>query len=118
MKPDRTLRLNSLLKEVIADVIQREVKNPRVHELLTVQRVAVARDLKHAKVYVTVMGSEEERTRTLKALTSASGFIAIAASKKVVMRYFPALTFVLDDTLDKELRIEALLDRVAKETPS
>lgn len=117
MKPDRTIRLNSLLKQVIAEVLMRKVKNPYIHELTTITRVSISRDLKTAKVYVSVIGTKEHLAQTLQALRSASGFIAITASKKVVMRYFPALDFVSDDSLDEEIRIESLLDKVAKDLP-
>lgn len=115
MVKKRTDRLNSLLKEVISDVIRKEVKNPHVNELITVTRVDITKDLHYAKVYVSVIGSESDKHETLAALNSAAGFIAVNASKKVVMRYFPALTFKLDDSLDKQMRIEELLHKISDE---
>lgn len=111
----RTDRLNSLLKEVISDVIRRDVRNPHVNALLTVTRVDITKDLHYAKVYVSVIGSETEKQETLNALNSAKGFIAVNASKKVVMRYFPELTFKLDDSVDKHMRIENLLGKITEE---
>lgn len=108
----RTDRLNSLLKEVISEVIRRDVRNPHVNSLITVTRVDIAKDLHYAKVYISVIGTPEERTKTIDALQSAAGFIAVNASKKVVMRYFPALTFKLDDSVDKHMRIEELLNEI------
>lgn len=105
----RTARLNSLLKEVISEVIRREVRNPHVNELVTVIRVDITKDLHYAKVYISVIGTAEQKKETLKALQSAAGFIAVNSSKKVVMRYFPALTFKLDDGVEKHMRIEELL---------
>src|SRR5437588_8439094 len=110
MAKQRTDRLNSLLKEVISDVIRREVRNPKVNELVTVTRVDVTKDLHYAKVYISVIGTAEDKASTLVALQSAAGFIAVNASKKVVMRYFPALTFKIDDTVEKHMRIETLLN--------
>jgi ribosome-binding factor A len=118
MAKRRTDRLNSLLKEVISDVIKKHVRGPGVSELLTVTRVEIANDLHYAKVYVSVMGSEEEKRATLKGLTDAAGFIAVNASKEVVMRYFPALTFKLDDSVDKHMRIESLLHEINVEQQS
>lgn len=114
----RTDRLNSLLKEVISDVIKREVRNPHVNELLTVTRVEITKDLHYAKVYISVIGDEQQKEETLKALQSASGFIAINSSKKVVMRYFPTLTFKLDDSVDKHMRIQKLLGDISAERAS
>lgn len=112
MAKQRTDRLNSLLKEVISEVIRRNVRNPHVTELVTVTRVEITKDLHYAKVYVSVIGSTEAKANTINALQSASGFIAVTASKKVVMRYFPALTFKLDEGVDKHMRIEELLSEI------
>lgn len=111
----RTDRLNSLLKEVISEVIKRDVRNPHVKELITVTRVEITKDLRLAKVYVSVIGAENEKAETIAALNSASGFIAVNSSKKVVMRYFPELTFKLDDSVDKHMRIENLLHKISEE---
>lgn len=111
----RVDRLNSLLKEVISEVIRKDVKNPHVNEFLTITRVDITSDLRYAKVYVSVIGSETEKQETLLALNSAAGFIAVHASKKVVMRYFPSLTFILDDSVSKQMRIESLLSKISQE---
>lgn len=115
MAKQRTDRLNSLLKEVISDIIRREVRNPHVNDLLTVTRVEITKDLHFAKVYISVIGTPEKKTETLAALQTAAGFIAVQASRQVVMRYFPALTFKLDDSVDKHMRIEKLLGEIAAE---
>lgn len=115
MEKKRTDRLNSLLKEVISDIIRREVRNPHVNELVTVTRVDITKDLHFAKVYISVIGPQEKKDETLQALQTAAGFIAVQASKQVVMRYFPALTFKLDDSVDKHMRIENLLSEIAAE---
>jgi len=108
----RTDRLNSLLKEVISEVIRNDVRHPDVHQLITVTRVDITKDLHYAKVYISVIGSKEEKEKTLAALQSAAGFIAVNSSQKVVMRYFPTLTFKLDDGVDKQMRIEEILSEI------
>lgn len=115
MAIQRTDRLNSLLKEVISEVIRREVRNPHISELVTVTRVQISKDLHHAKVYISVIGTEQAKVATLEALTSAAGFIAVQSSQKVVMRYFPELSFKLDDSVDKHMRIEELLGKISHE---
>lgn len=112
MQKQRVARLNSLLKEVISEVIRKDVRNPHVTELITVTRVDITKDLHYAKVYISVIGTPQQKADTLNALQSAAGFIAVNASKKVVMRYFPALTFKLDDGVDKHMRIEELLSEI------
>ncbi|BBI18326.1 MULTISPECIES: 30S ribosome-binding factor RbfA [unclassified Neochlamydia] len=118
MAKQRTDRLNSLLKEVISDVIRKDVRNPHVNELMTVTRVEITKDLHHAKVFVSVIGNQEEKDQTIHALETAAGFVAVTASKKVVMRYFPELHFKLDDSVDKHMRIEQLLEKISSERES
>ena len=115
MPKQRTDRLNSLLKEVISEIIRKEVRHPDVNELFTVTRVNITKDLHHAKVYVSVIGTEESKIKTIAALQEAAGFIAVNSSKKVVMRYFPELHFKLDDSVDRHMRIEELLSDIEKE---
>lgn len=110
-------RLNSLLKEVISEVIRRDVRNPYVTGLVTVTRVDITKDLHYAKVYISVIGTPDQKTKTIEALQSAAGFIAVNASKKVVMRYFPALTFKLDDGVEKHMRIEEILEEIRAKSP-
>lgn len=118
MTKRRTDRLNSLLKEVISDTIRQDVRNPHVNEFVTVTRVDITNDLHYAKVYISVIGSEEQKAETIAALQSAAGFIAVNSSKKVVMRYFPSLTFKLDDGVDKHMRINELLTEISDELKS
>lgn len=118
MAVNRTDRLNSLLKEVISEVIKRDVRNPHVTELVTVTRVQISKDLRHAKVFISVIGDEQAKIETIAALNSAAGFIAVNSSQKVVMRYFPELKFKLDDSVDKHMRIEELLNDITKERDS
>ena len=112
---NRTDRLNSLLREVISEVVMQEVRNPKISTLVTVKKVDISKDLHHAKVYISLLGSETEKKQTLRALQSAAGYISIQAAKKVVMRYFPHLTFHLDETLEDEIRINTLLEKIHDE---
>lgn len=106
----RIPRINSLLKQVLSEVIRTEVKNPHLPALVTITKVVVTKDLRHAKVYVNMLG--EQREEGLAALQSAAGFIGYSASRQVTLRYFPALTFILDDTVDHQLHIDQLLAKL------
>lgn len=118
MSRNRILRLNSLLKEVLSDVIRKDVKNPNLNPLFTVTRVDLAGDLRHAKVYISVIGDKAEGMRTLHALRTASGFIAVTASKRVKMHHFPELHFIYDDSVEKQMRLEDLISKVSEERKS
>lgn len=114
----RTDRLNSLLKQVISEVVTRDVRNPKVNTLVTITGVDVSKDLHNAKVYVSVIGTNEDKKQTLAALQSAAGFISVQASKKVTIRYFPTLTFHLDSSVEEHLHIDALLEKIHDEERS
>lgn len=115
MKKNRLERVNSLLKEVIFEVIQREVKNPHINTFVTVTKVETSADLHHAKVSISLICPEPEKVKVIAALQSAAGFIAVHASKKVQLRYFPELTFKLDNSLDEFIRIQEILSKVEQE---
>lgn len=118
MVKNRVARLNSLLKEVISEVIHQDVRNPHVNKFVSVTSVEITSDLQHAKVFISVIGTDKEKEETIVALQSAAGFIAIQSSKKVVMRYFPVLTFKLDTTVEKQMRIDSLLGQIKEEQQS
>lgn len=114
--PRRIQRINSLLKEVISDVIRLDLKNYNLPELLTITEVETSKDLQHAKVFVSLInGKDEEKTFLVEELQRCASTIAKKASKKVVMRYFPTLTFKLDNTLDEYMKIDDLLNKVKLE---
>jgi len=115
MAVKRTDRLNSLLKEVITEVIRSKVRNPNVHSLTSVSRVEITRDLKKAKVFISTICSDQESIKTLRALNSAAGFIGLNSAKEVVMRCFPTLTFKLDDTVEKQMLIDDMLSKINKD---
>jgi ribosome-binding factor A len=118
MAKNRVARLNSLLKEVISEVIRKDVGNPHVNQFVSVTQVEITSDLHHAKVHISVIGDQKAKEETIKALQSAAGFIAVHSSKKVVMRYFPNLTFKLDTSVDKHARIDAVLGKIREEQKS
>lgn len=105
----RCERLNSLLKEVISEVILRESRNPSISRFTSITQVEITTDLKFAKVFVSVLGNLEEKKRTIAALQSSAGFIGCLASKKVRIRYFPSLTFHLDESVEKQMKIDKVL---------
>ncbi len=111
-------RVNSLLREVISDIIRKEVKNPHITtEMISVTHVDVTRDLRYAKVYISIIGDEKVKEQTMKGLELSAGFIAVKSAKEVNLRYFPSLTFCLDDTVEKQHRIDTLLNEIEQKSP-
>jgi ribosome-binding factor A len=115
MKKNRLERVNSLLKEVIFEVIQKEVRNPHVTTFVSITKVDTSADLHHAKVYISLIAPDAEKEKVVAALQSAAGFIAVHSAKKAQLRYFPNLTFKLDTTLDEHLKIQKILGEIEKE---
>ena len=106
----RTERINDLLREEISDLLRREVKDPRVGGLVSVTEVDVSPDLARAKVFVSVLGTAEEKASTFLALRAAAGFLQRELRRRLTIRRTPELTFVPDDSLETGARILALLD--------
>lgn len=114
----RIKKINSLLREKIATVIQQDVENPSLSVLTTVISVDTSKDLRQAKVYISIFGNDEEKQKGIEALQSAAGFIAVQVAKQVVLRYFPKLYFKLDHSIDQHMQIDSVLrDIHARETP-
>jgi ribosome-binding factor A len=108
MKSHRLLRVNEVVRETAANAILFELKDPRVKNV-TVTRAEVAADLQHAKVYVSVMGTEKEQQLTMHGLKSAAGFLQTKVAERLTTRYVPHITFVLDEGVKKSIEIARLI---------
>ncbi len=110
----RTERINDQLREEISELLRHEVKDPRVGGLVSITEVQVSPDLRNAKVYVSVLGSHDEKVSTLEALSAASRFLQRELSKRLTIRRTPKLVFVADETLEEGSRILSLLDEATE----
>ena len=106
----RTERINELLREEIAELLRRDVKDPRIGGIVSILEVQVSPDLRRAKVYVSVLGSDEEKASTFVALAAAAHFMQRELGKRLTIRRTPELEFVADDTVQEGSRIMSLLD--------
>lgn len=115
----RTERINDLLREELSDLLRRQVKDPRLGGLVTVTEVDVSPDIRHARVFISVMGSEEEREDAFQALEAARPFLRRQLGKRLSMRRTPDLSFHRDDTLERGARLLALIQEATsqEETP-
>ena len=108
MKSHRLARVSEVVREVAASTILFELKDPRVKNV-TVTRAEVSADLQHAKVYVSIMGTEREQHLTMHGLKSAAGFVQTKLAKQLTTRFVPHVTFVLDEGVKKSIEISRLL---------
>jgi ribosome-binding factor A len=102
------------IRQVIADALTREVRDPRVG-FVTVTNVVVTNDLSHARILVSVPGEEVEKTRALQGLQSAAGFLRSRAARALTTRTVPELHFEIDKGVEHAARIEELLDSIRRE---
>lgn len=113
MKPDRMRRVDEAVRKVLGDVLQRELKDPRVG-FATVTGVRTSSDLSHAQVLISVLqiGDPPEHTPedTIAGLRSAVGFLQKRVGEELGLKNTPVLRFELDETVDRALRIQELLD--------
>ena len=106
---DRMRRVNEAVREVVSARIAEGLRDPRIG-FVTVTAVETSPDLRHARVWVSVLGSEEERAASLEGLESAHGVLQQALASELRMKRTPTLQFVFDESIDRGMRITELLD--------
>lgn len=107
----RQERVNELLKTEISDIIRRAIKDPRLG-FVTITDVEVSKDLRHAKVFVSVFGDEQAKKESIAVLQSASGYIRGEFGRRVHMKIIPEITFKIDTAVEHGARIFELLQQV------
>ena len=108
----RIERVNSLIRQEISELLQRQVKDPRLGDFIAVTEVTTSPDMRQAKVYVSRMCSQEEKQETLNALAAASSFIRKELYNRVRLRHIPFLTFEWDDSIERGDRLSQLIDKI------
>ncbi len=116
MAISRMRRVNEVMRQVISDTITSDLSDPRL-DMVTVNSVDTSPDLRHAKVFVTVLGGEDAREDALAGLKRAHGLIQGRVARETSMKHTPTLTFEYDESVETGLRIAALLDADAESEP-
>ena len=106
-------RVNVLLRQEISNVLATELKDPRLSEVVSVTSVDSSADLRLAKVFVSVLGSRQDKMNTLKALRSASGFIHRNMRRQLKLKNVPSLQFQLDESIERGEELMELIRKVA-----
>lgn len=110
----RVEKLQELIKQEMSKMLLREIKDPRIG-FVTVTDVEVTGDLREAKIYVSIMGGEEQVQASLEGLHSALGFIRREIGKRIRLRFTPEISFALDNSLDYGEHIQKILLKIEKE---
>lgn len=114
----RIERVNNLIRQEISELLQRQVKDPRLGGFITVTKVSTSPDLRYAKIFVSQIASEASRQEILSVLSTASGFFHKELTKSLRLRRIPELTFQWDDSIEQGARLLELIDRLSSEDTS
>jgi len=114
MRERKVEKLAEQLHRYVAETILYELKDPRIG-FITVGRVELSPDLSYGKVYISVLGQEKEKTRSMGVLERARGFIQCQVAHRLRTRNMPTLAFVLDESPERSVRMTKLLDEIARE---
>ncbi len=107
---DRTGRISEEMKKEISTIIQNELKDPRLPKMISVTSADVTRDLRYAKIYISVLGTDEDKKHALEGLKSAAGFIRREIGHRLQLRYTPELLFELDNSIERGAYITKLIN--------
>ena len=110
----RQNKMRELLKEEVSEILRREIKDPRLG-FFTVIDAEITVDLRHAKVFVSIMGTEEERKQGMEVLKHAQHFVRQEFGKRVRMKTLPDIQFVKDESVDKGVHMLELLEEIKRD---
>lgn len=108
----RTSRLSEEIRKVISNIIQNELKDPRIPMLTSVTNVDVTKDLKYAKVFISVYGDEVQKAKCIEGLKSSSGYLRKEVGSRIKMRHIPELFFEIDNSIEYGLHISKILNEI------
>jgi ribosome-binding factor A len=113
MTTERMRRVDEAMREVLSGAITSEIKDPRVG-FVTVTAVQTSPDLRHARVFVSVLGEDPVRRRSMDGLQSAHGYLQRRVAGELRLKHTPTLQFLYDDSTDRGLRIAELVDEESR----
>lgn len=110
----RVKRVNQLIRKELSELLQRQVKDPRLSGFISVNEVATSPDLKYARVFVSCFGDDVEKKEMLTVLNAASGFFRGELSRRLKLRHAPELNFAWDNSIERGAHLLEMIDQVAK----
>ena len=113
----RMIKINDEITRTAAGVIRQELSDPRIGEVVSVIRSETTADLKTCKIFVSILGGDAEREKTMTALQKASGFVRKRIADLINLRLTPEIKFVYDDSIEHGMRMRKLIEEVAKGEP-
>jgi ribosome-binding factor A len=117
MTSRRILRINELIRDELAELLRRAIKDPGLDALISITEVKTSPDLRQARVYVSVLADEERQREVLKRLRHAAGFLRHELGPRLHLRYNPQLAFELDPSIARGARVLQILREISAERP-
>jgi ribosome-binding factor A len=117
MGKPRPERVQEALRQEVSSIVHDELKDPRLG-FITITRVALTKDLRYARIYFSVLGTESQKKRALYGLRSAKGFIKNLISERIKLKFMPEIEFKIDDSLDHAKHVLDLIEHLKKERES
>lgn len=112
----RIARIESRIRQIVAELFLRDLKDPRMKGLITITRVKVARDLGHARVFYSFLGTPRQKSTVDKFIASAQPFVQRAVADEIDLRVAPIVEFTFDDSIEKQYAVSKLIDKAMRET--
>jgi len=110
----RIERVNNLIRQEVSELLQRQVKDPRLGGFVAITEVSATPDLKQARVFVSCLGDREEQEKILSVLTAAAGFFRNELAKRIKLRCVPELTFQWDNSIERGAHLLELINKVGE----
>lgn len=111
----RNSRINEEVRKELSEIIRDDLKDPRISAMVSITKVDVTKDLRYAKVYVSIFGKEEEKESTLTALKNSAGFLRKEIGSRINLRYTPQIIIELDNSIEHGMHIDELLHKIKGE---
>lgn len=108
----RTERVSNLIRQEISELLREQVNDPRLISLISVTKVSTSRDLRHAKVFVSTLGNEANKSELLQGFTAASGFLRRELARHLRLKHIPELSFHFDDSIERGAEVLRLIEQV------
>lgn len=114
MEFSRSERVAEEIKKAVSDIINNELKDPRIEGLISVTKVDMTKDLRHAKVFLSIFGDETTKKRTYKGIKNAEGFVRKELAARVHLKFIPEISLKMDESIEYGIHISKLLDEVKR----
>lgn len=113
MSSNRIMRISEEMKREVSDIILTKLKDPRATGMISVVKASVTKDMRYAKIYVSVLGSDDDKKHALEGLKNAAGFIRKEIGQRIKLHFTPEIIFEIDDSIEYGVKISNILKQIS-----